>query len=151
MGTYPVPGAMWSLYQKTYRKPVPITNAGVETPSNAKALAARSMFDPGRRPAMMPNVMPNSIHRTAAPTTSWAVTTARDSITGFSASRVWNEKPSPGQPYRSPTTRCRMKSPYCTDRGRSSPRYSLVSALARAVRFPCVNDSYGESLGGITM
>src|ERR1051326_8958226 len=93
MGTYPLPAAMWSLNQNTYRKIRPNQNTGADTPNRANPMASRSNFDRGLRADRMPLGMPIRIHTTAAPSASYTVTSSRDMMIGLSAERVLNEKP----------------------------------------------------------
>ena len=83
---------MWSLYQKTYSAPVPMRNAGVETPSSANALRRAvdvrprtPAGDDAERDAEQHPQDGGSHHELRGDHGS------RDSITGFSAFRVWNE------------------------------------------------------------
>src|SRR5207302_1009104 len=143
------PAARWNLNQKSHRNISPSQNTGADTKNSANPIASRSNRVRGLSAETMPIGIPIRSHTRDAPIASWLVMTRRWMMIGFSAERVLNDRPSPGQPYWSPRKMCRTNRKYWTYQGWFRPNCLLTSARICGVGCLPANSNAG-SVGDIT-
>ena len=94
-------------------------------------------------------VTPRASQMIAAPMASDAVTTIRPAISVRTGAWLTKEKPRPGQPNWSPSTRCLRNSRYCTQTGWFRPSSACTVAITAGVASLPANSTAGLT-GGST-